>query len=207
MVSIDAEIPGDVAIDLIGRRPDIVSARLRVEAVGSRIDADKAGFYPNINVSVLVGWQSLGLRNLIDTGSLCGSADPAISLPIFDGGRVDPKYRQSRGQYDEAVANYEATLVCALCEVATAAASRSAIEGRIAELENARAAYVVAVEIARLRYTKGLADQFPLLDAQDREVTTRRTFADLQARRIALDIELIRALGGGCRLTSQANGT
>jgi NodT family efflux transporter outer membrane factor (OMF) lipoprotein len=83
--STPAWVPEGVTTDLLGRRPDIVAARERVEAAASRIKAARAGFFPSINLRALIGFQSLGLGNLVDSGSLFGSVGPAISLPIFQG--------------------------------------------------------------------------------------------------------------------------
>ena len=73
--------PKDLAVDLLGRRPDIVAARLRTEAQLKRIDQKKAEFYPNINLAGFIGLQSLGLNMLSKSGSTTGSIGPAISLP------------------------------------------------------------------------------------------------------------------------------
>ena len=43
-------LPANLAADLIGRRPDIVAARLRAEAAARRIDVAHANFYPNITI-------------------------------------------------------------------------------------------------------------------------------------------------------------
>ena len=51
----------------------------------------------------------------------------------------------------------------------------------------------------RDRYRAGLSNQLDLLTAEDDMVALRRAVADLEARRLLLDIALIRALGGGYR--------
>ncbi|MDD2608065.1 MAG: hypothetical protein PHX60_00005 [Giesbergeria sp.] len=38
-------LPADISADLLGRRPDVVAARLRAQALGSRIAQKKAEFY------------------------------------------------------------------------------------------------------------------------------------------------------------------
>ena len=87
--------PKDLAVDLLGRRPDIVAARLRTEAQLKRIDQKKAEFYPNINLAGFIGLQSLGLNMLSKSGSTTGSIGPAISLPIFTGGRLSGELRST----------------------------------------------------------------------------------------------------------------
>ena len=190
-------VPDSAGIDLIGRRPDIVAARLRAEAAAKRIKVARADFYPNISLSAIVGLQSLGLGRLIEGDSSYGTAGAAFSLPIFDGGRVRGRYVQARADYDNAVATYDRTLIAALREVADAVASQRALDTRLAEQRASLASAADASRIAALRYRGGLSTQLTVLTADDYQLTARRAVADLEARRIALDVALIRALGGG----------
>jgi len=199
-------LPENLHLELLGRRPDIVAARLRTEAAASRIKVARAAFYPNLNLNAVVGLQSLGLDQLVDSGSTYGSAGPALSLPIFQGGRLEGSYRGARAQYDEAVARYNGTLVEALREVADAAASLRAVDTQLGEQREALAAAEEAARIARIRYQGGLANQLTALLADDTLLAVRRAVAAAEARRIALDIALVRALGGGFREPIQVAG-
>ncbi|KTE19684.1 multidrug transporter [Sphingopyxis sp. H050] len=190
-------LPPQAGIDLIGRRPDIVAARLRAEAAARRIDVARADFYPNINLSALVGFQSLGLSNLFKSGSEYGNGGVAISLPIFEGGRLQGRYRGARAEFDSAVANYDRTLIAALRDVADIVASRSATARQLGERREALKAATDAARLAGLRYRAGLSNQLPQLTAEDSMTQLARQVADLEARQLTLDIALIRALGGG----------
>ncbi|WP_338424296.1 efflux transporter outer membrane subunit [Sphingopyxis kveilinensis] len=193
------DLPAGAGIDLIGRRPDIVAARLRSEAAAKRIDVARADFYPNISLSALVGLQSLGLSNLFDAGSEYGNGGAAISLPIFEGGRLSGRYRGARADYDTAVATYDRTLIGALRDVADIVASRAATARQLAARRDALAAAAKASKLAGLRYRAGLANQIEQLTAEDSMVALNRAVAELEARELAFDIALIRALGGGFR--------
>jgi NodT family efflux transporter outer membrane factor (OMF) lipoprotein len=190
-------VPPDLALELVGRRPDIVSARLRAEAAASRIRVARADFYPNINLSAVVGLQSLGLSNLLKPNSTFGTAGPAISLPLFSQGTLGGRYEAARAQYDEAVADYDERLVTALREVADAlAGQRSVVPGYAADREaltRAEAAYAAA----RKRYEAGLSTRIELLSAEDALLPRRLALAEIEAHAATLDIQLIRALGGG----------
>lgn len=190
-------LPPQAGIDLVGRRPDIVAARLRAEAAAKRIDVARADFYPNINLSALVGLQSLGLSNLFKSGSDYGNGGVAVSLPIFDGGRLQGRYRGARADYDIAVANYDRTLIAALRDVADIVASSAATARQLAERREALKAATDASQLAGLRYRAGLSNQLPQLTAEDSQTQLARQVADLEARQLALDIALIRTLGGG----------
>jgi len=192
-------LPPSLAADLVGRRPDVQAARLRAEAAARRVKAARAGFYPNINLAAFVGVQSLKLSRLTDPGSDIGQAAAALSLPIFSGGRLEGAYRGARADYDAAAAAYDATVVQAFQEVADAAASERALDGRLAQARQALAAAEDADRIAGLRYRAGLTTYLPALTAQDATAAQRRLVASLEARRLSLDAELARALGGGFR--------
>jgi NodT family efflux transporter outer membrane factor (OMF) lipoprotein len=192
-------LPANLSADLLGRRPDLQAARLRAEAAAKRIDVAKAGFYPNINLAAFIGVQSLGLSKLTRSGSDIGQGGVAISLPIFEGGRLQGAYRGARADYDAAVAAYDGTLVRALQEVADAAAGQRALTARLAAARESLTAGESAYRVARLRYEGGLTSYLTLLTAEDAVIAQRRLVAQLQARALTLDASLVRALGGGFR--------
>jgi len=192
-----AGLPADIPAQLLGRRPDVVAARATVEAAADRIRVAHAAFYPNINLSGLIGLQSLGLSNLFKSGSDYGSVGPAISLPIFDGGRLRANKHGAEAQYAQAVALYDGTLVTALHEIADAVTSRSALSQRLRDAQAAQDAARASWEVSNNRYRGGLATALDVLDAEDILITARRTTAALQTRAFTLDVALVRALGGG----------
>lgn len=197
-------LPPNLALDLVGRRPDVQAARLRAEAAASRIKVAKAGFYPNINLTAYLGGQALHLNNIIEQGSDIGQLAAALSLPIFSGGRLEGAYKGARADYDVAVASYDATLVQALQEVADAATSRRALDGRLIQAREALGAAEEAAKIARLRYEGGLANALQAITAEDAVILQRRYVTDLEARRLTLEAAMVRALGGGFRSNGQS---
>jgi NodT family efflux transporter outer membrane factor (OMF) lipoprotein len=190
-------VPADVTTDLIGRRPDIASARARVESAAQRIKAARADFYPSISLSALIGYESFGISNLFKSGSSFGQAGPAVSLPIFHGGDLAGKYRVSRATYDEAVANYDSTVTTAFHDVADAVTSQSMLGTELAHSRQSLADAQEAYDVARQRYEGGLSTYLTVLTAQDSVLQQQRTVVDLQARAFTLDVALVRALGGG----------
>ena len=190
-------LPATLSADLVGRRPDLTAARWRAEAAARRIGVAKAQFYPNVNLAAAIGYQSLGISNLFLSGSSTGQVGPAISLPIFEGGRVQAGFRGARADYDEAVASYDGVLTQALEQVADAATSRKALDGRLTQSREALADNEKAYALALQRYRGGLSNYQSVLLVEDSLLQSRRTVADLQSRAVALDVQLIKALGGG----------
>lgn len=192
-----AGLPEQVSVNLVGRRPDLVAARARVEAAASRAKVARADFLPNISLGALVGFQSLGLENLLKSGSTMGNAGPAISLPIFHGGALSGRYRVATAAYDEAVADYDRTLLNALRDVADAAASHRMLAQRLTEADAALASAEDAYALARKRYEGGLSAYLDVLTAEERLLQYRLAVASLRSRAAMVDVSLIRALGGG----------
>jgi NodT family efflux transporter outer membrane factor (OMF) lipoprotein len=190
-------IPADASINLVGRRPDIATSRARVEAAAQRIKESRAAFYPNVSLSALIGLQSFGLGNLLAGSSSFGSVSPALTLPLFNGGALQGQYRGRRGQYDEAVALYDGQVIQALRQTADAVTSQRMLARRLGESRSALAAFREAHGLARLRYEKGLATYLDVLSAEEGVVRAQLQVAQLETRAFTLDVQLVRALGGG----------
>lgn len=190
-------LPANLAADLIGRRPDVVAAKWRAEAASKRIGQAKAAFYPNVNLAAAIGVQSLHLDKLFDSGSDVGSFGPAVSLPIFEGGRLKANLRAVEADRDGAVAAYDSAVTQALRDVADVAASERALSARLTESRAALAASEDGFRIAKLRYQGGLSTYQNVLIAEQAVLSQRRIVADLESRALTLDVALVRALGGG----------
>jgi NodT family efflux transporter outer membrane factor (OMF) lipoprotein len=190
-------LPALVSVDLIGRRPDLIAARARAEAAAKRIRVTRAQFYPNVNLAAYFGAQSLGIDVLKESGSQIGSVGPAISLPIFNGGKLRAQLRGTEAEYAEAVANYEKALVQALQEVADAAVSQRALAPQLAHVDSAVDAAREAWRVQNNRYEGGLATYLEVLSAEDYLLSNLRTQSDLRSRSMTLDVALTKALGGG----------
>jgi len=194
-------LPQELAVNLLGRRPDVVAARLMVQAQDSRIEQKKAEFYPNINLSAFVGVQSLGLDKLTQSGSEIASVGPAISLPIFSAGRLQGELRGAQAVHAELVANYNATLAHVLQEVADSAVSQKALAQRLFKAQEAVDATAEAQRVVHNRLEAGLANRLEALAADEALLGSQNALTQLHAQSFTLDIALQQALGGGYQAT------
>ncbi len=192
-----ATLPSVLPSDLLGRRPDIVAERLRVEAARSDIDAARTRFYPNVNLAGLLAFQGVGLDQVLKGGSRIFDVQGGVSLPIFDGGRLRANLAGRDADYDLAVEQYNGTLVDALRDVADQVRSWHAVDQQSAEQRQARAESEEAYRLALLRYREGLSSYLTVLSVESQVLEQRRLAADLRNRRLLASIGLARALGGG----------
>ncbi|HWS78820.1 MAG TPA: efflux transporter outer membrane subunit [Thermomonas sp.] len=186
--------------DLLARRADIVAARWRVEAARRGIDASKAAFYPTINLSAMVGLASGNLGELFGSDALLVNGGPALSLPIFDGGRLRNQLAGSNADHDLAVANYNQALLTAIREVADAVQSARTLDAQIASTGTARDTAARAHALVLQRQRAGMANQLDVLAAQKPLLQIDQQLAALRAKRRTATIDLDQALGGGIAL-------
>lgn len=190
-------LPDALPADLLGRRPDVAAQRWRVEAAGKGIDAAKAAFYPNINLTAFVGWQSLGFAQFLSPGSLIQGFGPAISLPIFEGGRLRSQLGASTADYDIAVESYNSTLIQALENVANQIVSLRSLETQRVESTTSNALANRAYDIALQGFRAGFSDYLNVLNAQNQTLTEAQRKAQVEARFLDAYAALMQAIGGG----------
>ncbi|MER1966483.1 efflux transporter outer membrane subunit [Castellaniella sp. GW247-6E4] len=190
-------VPESMPMALLGRRADVVAARLQAEAAGAEISAAKAEFFPDINLSAFAGFMSLGMDQLLRGDSRSYGAGPAITLPIFHAGALNARLEGRRAARDLAIAQYNQTVLGAVREVADASASIRSLREQIRYQEASLAASTSAYDIALKRYQAGLGDFVQVLLAQSDALTQSVHTADLRARAYILDAQLATALGGG----------
>ena len=190
-------IPEVVPADLVGRRADVVAARWRVEAAAGDVAAQRAQFYPNVNLVAFVGLSSFGIDRLVGSGSEQWGVGPAIRLPIFDAGRLRAGLRSRSADLDAAVETYNATLVDAVHDVADQISSTKSVVRQQVEQASAQESAEAAYDLATQRYRAGLGGYLTVLNAESNVLAQRRLTSDLRARAIESQILLVRALGGG----------
>ncbi|WP_058835102.1 efflux transporter outer membrane subunit [Luteimonas abyssi] len=200
-------IPAVLPSELLGRRADVVAARWRVEAAARGVDAAQAAFKPSVNLAALAGLAAGSLADLFGSDAALAFGGPAISLPIFDGGRLRAGLAQRDAEYDLAVAAYDQTLVDALREVADALQATRAFDARIDTVTDAADAARQAFGLAETRYRAGLGTQLDVLAAQRPLFELEQQLASLRAQRLGASVDLDRALGGGLALPAPPPST
>ncbi|PYY87221.1 multidrug RND transporter [Pseudomonas sp. TKO26] len=190
-------LPSTLPAELLGRRPDLVAARWRVEAASKNIDASKTRFYPNLNLRASAGAESLLGDAMFGSASRFFSIAPTVSLPIFDGGRLRADLDARDADYDLAVAQYNKTLVTALGDVSDSISQLRDIGRQIAAQQHAtdiaRDSYNTVVQ----RFGSGIGNYLDVLSIEQQLLQAQRQLATLNAQQIDLSIQLMQALGGG----------
>lgn len=193
---VDPENPKRLAADMLGLRPDILAQRLQLEAASRRVEVAKAEFYPNINLAGLLGFQSIGIGQLLKNGSVMAQVGPAFNLPIYGGGRLRANLKARYADYDILVERYNQSVLRAMREVADASATLDAVGRELAEQTAAVEAAGAAYRIESARARAGIDDQLIALEAKAPFLDERSRQIELIEKRRQGLVMLYRAAGG-----------
>ena len=194
----DLALPDNLPMDLIGRRADLVAARWRVEAASQDIKAAKTAFLPNISLSAMVGFVAVGdSTGLFQLPARTYGVTPALNLPIFDGGRLRANLTAADAGYDRLAAQYNATLISAINQVADHFSALKSMRTQIAAEQRAQQDAQQAWADAMKLYKGGLGSSLEMLVARQQLLAANQRMAALNSQQMDLSIQLIQALGGG----------
>jgi multidrug efflux system outer membrane protein len=190
-------LPGNLSSDLLLRRPDVLQAEHQLIAQNANIGAARAAFFPSISLTATLGTISPALSGLFGGGTGTYNAGPAISLPLFDGGRNRSNLRSAEAAQQGAVATYEKAIQTAFREVADALAQRGTIDEQVAAQTARAEAARVAARLSDARYKAGIDSFLVSLDAQRTAYAAQQQLVSTRLTRGANLVELYRSLGGG----------
>lgn len=196
--NIDAKLllPESLPADLLGRRPDVLAARARIEAATAGQTAAKAAFYPDINLTAFAGFTAIGASNLFQSASASYGVGPALHLPIFDAGRLKAEYRGATAEIDESVAAYNGAVLGAVREVADQLSTIEALGDQVTQQQETLEAAEAAYRLAGERYQAGLSPYLTVLNTETQVLAARRQQVELVAAQANARVALTLAAGG-----------
>ena len=189
-------VPTELPINLLARRPDVLAARMSIEAADAQRLAAKAAFYPDVSLRALAGVGAFGLSNLVQGNARGYGAGPFISLPIFDGGRLRGQYRGSEAGLDAAIAGYNDTVLHAVQQTADQITRLDALARERIDQQQTLDANEAAYRLAEERYRAGLASYLSVLNAETQVLAARQGMVDILANQAVARVNLLLAVGG-----------
>jgi NodT family efflux transporter outer membrane factor (OMF) lipoprotein len=191
-----ATLPKVLHANLLGRRPDIIASRWRIEAAAQRVNAAKARFYPNINLIGILSLQSYSLGKAFYSSSRDDSIGAAIDLPIFDAGARRAYLATRYDEFDIASEQYNQTILTALRDVANQASTLHSLDTQIAAQAVALHAAERSYKLTASRYQHGITEYLQVLEIQNTLLQEQNRQIQLQARHLQAAVLMIKALGG-----------
>jgi multidrug efflux system outer membrane protein len=190
-------LPPGLPTELLTRRPDIRGAEQQLVAANAQIGVAKSLLYPQVTIS---GFAGVGSSTI--SGSNFGpygvfSALPAITLPIFNAGRLRANVDFNEATAQEAAVRYQQTLRQALREVSDSlidVRKRQEFREQQELLVNALAD---ASQVANMRYEGGVSSYLEVLDTERQLFEAERDLVVARRDESVSVVQLYKALGGG----------
>jgi NodT family efflux transporter outer membrane factor (OMF) lipoprotein len=194
-------VPLAVPSELLERRPDIAAAERRVAAANAQIGVAVAAFYPTVTLSGLAGYQASHQADWLTWPSRFWALGAAISETVFDAGLRRAQTDQARAAYEATVASYRGTVLTGFQEVEDNLAALRILEEEAKVQDEAVQAAQQSVKVSTNQYKAGIIDHLALLVVETIALNNERTAIDIRGRRMTASVLLIKALGGGWKLS------
>jgi multidrug efflux system outer membrane protein len=191
------DVPPELPAEILRHRPDVAAAEQNLVAANAQVGVAITNFYPPVRLSGAAGLASVNVEHVLDWQSALLQIGPSVSVPIFEGGRLDAALAQSHARYDELVATYRGTILAAFRDVEVSLTDvhmfGDALDAQRHAVDSARE----YLRLSRLEYDQGLESYLQLLDADRTLLTNQITESQLTNQRLTATVLLIKALGGG----------
>jgi len=192
--------PASVSIaspdSVVRLRPDVAAAERQVAVERALVGAAKADYLPRVTLGGSAGYTSTAFDALGDRGTFRYAVGPIISWPALNLGRVKARVDVSRAREAEAQAQYNQTVLRALQEVEGSLVRYRTSRARVERIQDAASASERAAELARLRFSGGVADFLQVLDAERTQLEAQDQLAQSRTQAATAYAALYKALGG-----------
>ena len=190
-------IPVGLPSDLLQRRPDILEKEETLKAANARIGEARAYFFPQVAITGNGGFLTSEFSQWFNWASRNLSIGPSVSLPIFEGYTNIARLEVAENRYQQMLEAYHQTILNAFREVADILVALQTREEQLASQRQQVAAAQESLELADIRYRKGLVTYLDVLDAQRAVLAAELGIVQTDRARLTDMVALFKAVGGG----------
>ncbi|HEX8711576.1 MAG TPA: efflux transporter outer membrane subunit [Terracidiphilus sp.] len=195
------KIPTGVPSQLLERRPDIAAAERLTDAANAQIGVAVSAFYPTITLGGTGGFESAHPGTWIQGPSSLWSLGAQATELLFDAGQRHAFTEEARHSYLAQADAYRNTVFQAFNDVEDQLSALQVLEQEAAVEGQAVAAAQSSFDISNVRYKGGVTSYLEVLTAEAALLQNQRAAIDIETRRFAASVGLVRSLGGGWDVT------
>lgn len=163
----------------------------------------RAAFYPRITVNGTGSWTNNAGAVIANPGKLLLSAVGSLVQPIFNRGLNRAKLRVAKAQQQEALLEFQQSLLNAGEEVSNACYRYTQSERKLAERREQLVALHGSVAATQELMRNGDATYLEVLTAQQSLLAAQLSESEDEFEQVAALVSLYRALGGGREIEAQ----
>jgi multidrug efflux system outer membrane protein len=191
-----ASVEVGAADSVVRGRPDVSAAERSLAAERALVGAAKADYLPRFFVGGSAGFTATTFDSLGKHGTFRYAVGPSVSWPALNLGRIKTRVDAANALREEAEAQYNLTVLRAQQDVETSLSRYRTSRARVARIQEAASASERAAELARLRFTGGVADFLQVLDAERTQLDAENQLAQGRTDAATAYAALFKALGG-----------
>jgi NodT family efflux transporter outer membrane factor (OMF) lipoprotein len=195
-ITIPRVTPG-MPSELLYQRPDIRQAEAQLASSNFSVEAARAAFFPQIQLTAQTGVQSAALASLFGPGAWYYTLAAGLTQPIFDGFLLESQLKQAKGLQLQYLQVYRKAVLSAFADVekALVALAQSTRQERLqAEaVTNSRKAF----EVSETQLRAGTVNLITVLQTQQTLLIAENTLAQVRLTKLLAASSLFQALGGG----------
>lgn len=181
-------------VSLLGRRPDLQAAELRLRESLATVNATRADYYPRFSLTGTLGTGSGVLGKVLSDPA--GTLASELALPFLNWNQSRLQIKVKESAYEQAVAGFRQTLYSALQDVENALSARSQYEAKGARLQESLMAARDMEHLYEVRYRVGAAALKDWLSAQETRRQAEVAYATNHYNLYANRVTLFQVLGG-----------
>ena len=192
------DIQAGLPASLLGHRPDLRAAEMRLREYLANVDTTRTSYYPSFTLTGSLGGSSTSLLTVLQNPVAALGA--GVTLPFVQWNTLSLSLKISKTHYEEAVVNFRQALYTGLSEVENALSARNHYAAESVQLEEAVTLAKSAEALLEIRYRAGLSGIQLWLDAQESRRGAEKALIENRLNRYNNMMTLYKALGGDLQL-------
>ncbi|HEY1392935.1 MAG TPA: efflux transporter outer membrane subunit, partial [Methylibium sp.] len=197
-LSLPAELPLTLPSTLVDHRPDVLAAEEQLHIASANIGVARAARLPSVQLGVnAYGSAAYSIPDLFKAGTIFWTLAGGVAQTVFDGGTLRHREAAAAAAYDQAAAQYRATVINAYQNVADALQAIQADAQALRAADYAQDAADRSLAIARRQLALGDVSPMFVMQAEQAALQARLSVVQARANRLSDSVALFQALGGG----------
>jgi outer membrane protein, multidrug efflux system len=183
--------------ELLYQRPDIREAEAQLASSNFSVEAARAAFFPQIQLTAQTGVQSAALASLFGPGAWFYTLSAGLTQPLFDGFLLESQLKQAKGLQLQFLQAYRKAVLSAFVDVENAlvALAKFTLQERLQT--DAVVASRKAFDVSETQFRGGTVNLLTVLQTQQTLFTNENTLVLVRLSKLLAASSLFQALGGG----------
>jgi multidrug efflux system outer membrane protein len=183
--------------ELLYQRPDVRQAEAQLASSNFSVEAARAAFFPQIQLTAQAGVQSAALASLFGPGALFYNLSTGLTQPLFDGFLLESQLKQAKGVQLQNLQAYRKAVISAFADVEKALVALTQFTRQEKLQIDVVTASRKAFDVSETQFRGGTINLLTVLQTEQTLFTAENTLVQVRLSKLMAASSLFQALGGG----------